>query len=367
MLITKFNRRLTRQDRRGVILGTLVTLVLALFDLSLNRTTNFATSLVMAPFLTAALARPLAVAYVGSLSVTTATLLVVHDTHVGGPAIKVALVALGSALAMLIAQDRIRQETRLARVASVAEAAQRALLPAPSAQVGPAAVAAWYVSATEEALIGGDFFDVVGYQQSARWVIGDVRGKGIEAVRVAAAVLGAFREAAVRMDTLTEITARMDERVSALAGDEDFVTALIGQLDLDGTLTLVNCGHPPPLRVGSALPLSKRAGHGCAPLGLNPHFEVEVFALSPGECLWCFTDGVTEARTSRGRVVDVGALAAGLDDHDATVVASTLRDRLTAQLARNRFEDDTAVLVIQHNPGQTDSGTGMSPGARIGA
>jgi phosphoserine phosphatase RsbU/P len=81
----------------------------------------------------------------------------------------------------------------------VAEAAQRALLPDLPEHQGPVVVAGWYVSATEEALMGGDLYDVMGYQQSARWIIGDVKGKGIEAVRMAAGVLGAFRESAGRL------------------------------------------------------------------------------------------------------------------------------------------------------------------------
>ncbi len=31
--------------------------------------------------------------------------------------------------------------------------------------------------------------------------------------------------------------------------DEDFATAVLLNLDDDGTLTVVNCGHPPPLLV----------------------------------------------------------------------------------------------------------------------
>jgi hypothetical protein len=336
-----------RDDIRGVALGLAVLAALVLLDLSLNPATNFASAMVMAPVLTAALSRPRTVALVGTLAAAGAGFLVAYDSHVGAPGIKVGLVGVGTILAMLISRDRIRRAASLARVRSVAEATQRALLPELPERVGPAAVAAWYVSATEEALVGGDFYDVIGYQQSARWVIGDVKGKGIEAIRVTAAVLGAFREAAVRLPSLNQVAARMDERVSALAGEEDFVTVLIGQLGPDGAVRLINCGHPAPMRLTTGSPAVMTTGWRSRPLGLHPEFRTEEFRLDPGECLWCFTDGVGEAPTTNGRIVDLEGLGRGLAESGAAKAAAAIRERLTGQLAHARFDDDTAVLVIQ--------------------
>jgi hypothetical protein len=113
-----------------------------------------------------------------------------------------------------------------------------------------------------------------------------------------------------RLETLREGAARLDERVPALAGGEDFVTVLIGQLDPDGTVSLVHCGHPPPLRIRTDLPMSKSGNHS-QPRGRDPQFGLEVFNLEDGECLWCFTDGVADARTKKGRVVDSPAPRSG--------------------------------------------------------
>ena len=211
-------------------------------------------------------------------------------------------------------------------------------------------VAAWYVSATQEALIGGDFYDVVGYQQSARWVIGDVKGKGIEAIRMTAGVLGAFREAAVRVDSLGEVAVRVDERVTSLAAEEDFVTAVIGELHPDGAVRLINCGHPAPLRLTPGPLVAMTSGWHSPPFGLNPDFTTDAFRLDPGESQWCFTDGVTEARTPLGRDLDMDQLGAGLAGLGAAQAAVTIRERLADQIASDHFDDDTAVLVIQYQP-----------------
>jgi hypothetical protein len=360
-------KQVRRDDVRGVVLGLAVLAALALLDVSLNPATDFAAALVMAPVLCAALAGPRAVAGVGALAVAAAGFLVSYDAHVGAPGLKVAVVVAGTGLAMLISRDRNTRAARLARVESVAEAVQRALLPNLPGRVGPASVAAWYVSATEEALIGGDFYDVICYRHSARWVIGDVKGKGIEAVRMTAAVLGAFREAAVRLGSLREVAERMDERVSSLAAEEDFVTALIGELGPDGAVRLINCGHPPPLRLTSGAPVALTTGWHSSPLGLHPVFRTEAFQLDGGECLWCFTDGAAEARTAVGSSVDIYKLGSRLAETGAARAAETIRERLADQRASNHLDDDTAVLVIEYDrPLVPFTGGGLAARVREG-
>jgi serine phosphatase RsbU (regulator of sigma subunit) len=303
------------------------------------------------------------VALVGVLATAAAGFLVAYDTHVGAPGIRIGLVAAGTLLAMAISRDRFTRSVRLAHVQSVAEAAQRAVLPELPEREGPAVVAGWYVSATTEALIGGDFYDVVGYRHCARWIIGDVKGKGIGAIRTTAAVLGAFREAAGRVVSLSEVAARIEERVTALTGAEDFVTGLIGELGPDGRVQLVNCGHPSPLRIAANGVVPLNTERRAVPFGLNPEFVSESFTLDPGESLWCFTDGLAEAHTAAGRCVDLEKLGADLAGTSAAATSLAIRERLAADLVNSRFEDDTAVLIIQYDPQPIHEPSAKAPGA----
>jgi hypothetical protein len=354
-----------RSDVRGVAFGVAALIVLMVLDLSQNPTTNFASALVVAPVLTAALSSPRGVAIVGVLAVAGAGFLVRHDAHVGAPGIKVGVVVVGSVVAVLISRDRVRREAKLVRLQSVAEAAQRAVLPELPAREGPAVVAGWYVSATEESLVGGDFYDVHAYQDRARWIIGDVKGKGISSVRIMAAVLGAFREAAGRVVSLEDVAVRIDERVASLAGEEDFVTGLVGELAPDGTVSMVNCGHPAPLKITSGMPVSLSPRRCALPFGLDPVFSTDSHVLSRGECVMCFTDGVTEGRTATGRFVDVERLARGLAGEDASTTARTVRERLDEQLVDGRFVDDTAVLVLQFDPAIVAPGDASDSAMRL--
>lgn len=160
------------------------------------------------PFFTAA---PLVAAPFFSLGGTIATgaaafvaVIVVHvrygmDVDAVTETVTVATVAV---LAVGINQLVRRTGARLASAREIAEAAQRAVLPEPVERIGGFDIAARYEAAQADAFIGGDLYAVQDSPHGIRLVVGDVRGKGMEAVGAVAVVIGAFREAAEREQTL---------------------------------------------------------------------------------------------------------------------------------------------------------------------
>src|SRR6185437_8042908 len=173
-----------------------------------------------------------------------------------------------AALAVETAHAFREQSGRLAEVTRVAEAAQHAILAAPPPQIGAVALAARYVSAAAEALIGGDLYEVVERSGAVRLLIGDVRGKGLAAVRTATVVLGEFRGAAADIDDISQVAQQIDRRLRPYLGEEDFVTALIAELAADGSYCAVSCGHPAPL-VLSGEEVRKLSLRSDLPLGLG--------------------------------------------------------------------------------------------------
>src|SRR5690348_8811890 len=150
------------------------------------------------------------------------------------------------ALAVSLAVVRVRRERKLLRMTAIAEAAQRALLRPMPSSIGSLGLAARYVSATREALVGGDLYGVVETPDGVRVIVGDARGKGLDAVQMAATVLAGFRHAATREPSLKAVATDLDNVVTSVAGDEDFVTAVLAEFHDDHSVTLVNCGHHPP-------------------------------------------------------------------------------------------------------------------------
>jgi serine phosphatase RsbU (regulator of sigma subunit) len=204
-----------------------------------------------------------------------------------------------------VTPDREQQELQIANVTSVAEAVQRAVLSPLPEQLGPLKLGVVYLAAAAEARVGGDLYEVTYTENHGiRLIIGDVRGKGLGAVEVAADIIGRFREVAHGVGTLNEVANRLDAGLSRRWGPyEEFVTALLAEIDVDrGKLTILNCGHPPPILVspddGSVTVLEVRAP--APPLGLltlgSDAGAKEVYNFKPNDQLLLYTDGVTEAR-----------------------------------------------------------------------
>jgi phosphoserine phosphatase RsbU/P len=256
----------------------------------------------LVPLAAAALKPPRATAALALLAVLAAATSGLLNDRLGSVdhAVRMTIVALVGVGALARAALRCRRERELDVMTEVALVAQRALLRALPATVGKVGIAASYQSAAQDALIGGDLYDVVVGQHGLRVLIGDVRGKGLEAVHLASTVLGAFRAVAHEEEQLQEVARRLDEAVSREAGEEDFVTALIVEVRDDGTLCLVNCGHHPPALIsGSGLHFLTN-NELSPPLGLHAEPREEVHRWQPTDRLLLYTDGLVEARDLAG-------------------------------------------------------------------
>jgi serine phosphatase RsbU (regulator of sigma subunit)/anti-sigma regulatory factor (Ser/Thr protein kinase) len=261
-----------------------------------------------------------------------------------------------AALAVETAHAFREQSGRLAEVTRVAEAAQHAILAAPPPQIGPVALAARYVSAAAEALIGGDLFEVVERPGAVRLLIGDVRGKGLDAVRTATVVLGEFRAAAADIDDLADVAVQIDRRLRRYLTAEDFVTAALAEIAVDGAFTLVSCGHPPALLLTAGGVLAVGA-ESSLQLGLGAAPSPVTGVLRHGERLFLYTDGIIEARDRQGQFVDLQQLlepVGGLDLEAALDrVLSGLRAAVGGALA-----DDLAMLVAEYVGESRTTGSG---------
>ncbi len=254
------------------------------------------------------------------------------------------------ALAVVLAHIRIGREQDLQHMTTIAETAQRAVLRVIPSSVGTIRFATRYVSATKEALVGGDLYEVVQIPDGVRVIVGDVRGKGLDAVQMAATVLAAFRRAAVQEVSLTAIAADLDNVVTAVAGDEDFVTAVLAEFHDDHTVTLVNCGHHPPLLLtnGDTGRLID-TGEPQPPLGLGPTPDPVTSHLPDGARMLFYTDGLIEARNGQGAFFPLAERA-------TTLAGGSLDDALDGLLgelvehAAAEMDDDMALVLAERQP-----------------
>jgi sigma-B regulation protein RsbU (phosphoserine phosphatase) len=183
----------------------------------------------------------------------------------------------------------------------VAQNVQRRLFPAAAPSGGALECAARCCPASE---VGGDYYDFLdlGGGRTAM-VLADVSGKGI-----AAAILMAHLRASFH----SQPPSAFDHPAALLAGvhrlfwestpAEQYATLVYAEYDQHTRqLRYVNCGHLPPmlLRAGGGV---ERLPATSSVFGLLPEWsgEVAVARLEPGDTLWLFSDGITEAATAGG-------------------------------------------------------------------
>ncbi|MEU7583664.1 PP2C family protein-serine/threonine phosphatase [Streptomyces sp. NPDC041068] len=254
---------------------------------------------------------------------------------VGTPGFGLEFVVLtvGGVLAVRNAARHDERKAALARITEVARASQSALLRPLAVEVGGIEVCTRHHSPVRRASVCGDLYDVALTPYGPRLFVGGVRGHGLATLRTTAVAVRAFRDLAYLTPRLADLAASLDARLAADLGPEDCVTAVLAEF-APGEVRLVNCAHPPPIRVG------KKAGlleppEPALPLGLRtaplPH---RVF-LQPGERLLFYSDGLSEARGADGadfpllpRVAEALAEPADCDALDALyamVIAHTGR------------------------------------------
>ncbi|MFF9898828.1 PP2C family protein-serine/threonine phosphatase [Streptomyces longispororuber] len=251
-----------------------------------------------------------------------------------------------AAWAVATARTRVRDRRELTDMSRLAELLQDALARPLPEHVGHIGLAVHTRAADPRARLGGDVHDVVLTPGGPRLLLADVRGHGPAALRVAAAVLAAFRRTAAAEPDPVRLAGTLDEQLRPELGPEDFVTLLLVDFR-PGEALIVNCGHPPPVRAGRRLRVLEPP-EPSPPLGLHPAPRPHRVHLAPGERLLLYTDGLTEARDAgrtpfRLDTAEVHAALAAPTAYEAVHALAGLLDRHTG--AAPLADDLTCVLV----------------------
>ncbi|MEV0425002.1 PP2C family protein-serine/threonine phosphatase [Micromonospora sp. NPDC050495] len=334
-------------------------------ELADGRAAHYLALMVAAPLLAAALASWRVVLALGVLATgIAAAFALVERTASLVTAVNVAAVALAAAIAAAVAAVRQRQAEQIGELSRLAAVAQQAVLRPLGPQVGTVAVAARYISSTATAEIGGDLYEAMDTPYGVRMIIGDVRGKGLDAVRLASIVLGSYRHVAYERADLRAVVTDLDRAVARNVGDEDFVTAALVE-ERGGTLTIVNCGHPAPLllRQGEVIPLEPPAP--APPLGFMPVVRPRVERLEPGDRLLLFTDGLGEARRD-GEFFPTADRAWRLLGHGTVADGLASLETALVEWVHGRLDDDIALVLMEY-AGPRSGVTAAVPSWEVGA
>jgi serine phosphatase RsbU (regulator of sigma subunit) len=255
-----------------------------------------------------------------------------------------------TAAGMAASAARQRRERELTDERAVADVMRRVFLRRVPAEAGQLRLGVRYVAADAAAQIGGDLYDVVTTAGTLRLIVGDVQGKGLEAVHAAAVVLGAFRESAHDARSLAEIADRLELSLARQAPGGEFVTAVVAEVpeDSEGAIIL-NCGHPAPLLLhdagaGFAEPPEEGPPLGLADLVATRREQYSI-PFGPGDQLLFYTDGISEARSEQGDFYPLGQSGARLAGQDPVPALNWLFSDIQRHVG-HELNDDCLALII---------------------
>ena len=341
----------TSGHRTGRWTAGATTLLAAVVDVVFGVEASLIVPLVFGPFVASALASVRDTVVVATVATVLGVVLGWSDGTMGSSAhvARVISVASGGCLAVWLAVQRVAREAKLQAITHVAEVAQEAILHPLPPEIGGVRIAARYISASAEAQIGGDFYEAVDTKWGVRIMVGDVRGKGLEAVRLAAVLVGEFRSRAVSEPDLTAVAVMVDAAGSRLGdhADEDFATAILVQIDGE-VAAIVRCGHPLPF-LADGPDVQPITTHPSLPLCLGTEGIAEEVRLGIGARILLYSDGAVESRSADGAWFD---LEGSFGRHLSAAEPAMVLDGILADLRRHcdgRIGDDV-VLVLAEQP-----------------
>lgn len=242
-----------------------------------------------------------------------------------------------------------------AREHHVADTLQRALLPEQLPCHESIRFDAAYIPATEEAIVGGDWYDAFTLPDGRIALsIGDVAGHGLRAAIVMGEVRQAFRAAALNPTSPSVVLERANTIVN-MRQNPTMVTAIFGIIDPGtATITYAAAGHPAPLL---ALPcmMVERLPTGGIPLGIADSIDATdwSFTIPPGAYLAFYTDGLIENSKDvlEGEAMLVEAMRAEIADRMDAPAMSLMR-RVFGE--RKNIDDAAALFVATSDAPRPD-------------
>ena len=209
--------------------------------------------------------------------------------------------------------------------------------------------------------VGGDFYDFYMLDERRLGItIADVSGKGVPAALFMAISKTILKSALMYVDGKTNLAGLVEKANRQICSNNEemlFVTAFVGVLDLKtGIMNFVNCGHNPPLAFYKAtdrfayLPVKS----GGVVLGIDEEasYREERLKLAPGDMLFLYTDGVTEAMDPDGRLFSEGRLKESLDRTGGAVavreILETVRKDVGAFAGTAEQSDDITMVGLRY-------------------
>lgn len=234
----------------------------------------------------------------------------------------------------------------------IADTLQKSLITPELPKVPGFEISVFYASATEEAMIGGDFFDVFRVEDG-KWaiLIGDISGKGVSASLSTALTKFAIRDNAIKDSSPASVLQATNFSLYHQFRGEEFVSVFYLLADSNtGHIQFGNAGHPYPTICSEKRGRCQQLKASGVLLGVIEEgvFEENSTRLEAGEQIVLFTDGVIEARNDKGEFfAEKGLLRTCTPGRKSTDERIGLIYDAIIKFTGGTLSDDVAIMVIE--------------------
>ena len=207
--------------------------------------------------------------------------------------------------------------------------------------------------------VGGDFYDFFMLDKThLAFMVADVSGKGVTAALYMMTAKTLLKDAALSLRDPAEAFSRVNAELCRSNTANMFLTAWGGVLDLEtGLVTFVNAGHNPPVRVEGGNADGRRPQYVTGKSGPvlafmdGVEYKSRTLRLNPGDTLFLYTDGVTEALDRKGELFgEVRLLDAinAVPEPSPKAVCNVVRMAVAAFAEGVPQADDITVLAVEY-------------------
>ncbi len=203
--------------------------------------------------------------------------------------------------------------------------------------------------------VGGDLYDFFFVDDDHLcFMIGDVSGKGVPASLFMAVTKTLFKANTVEGVRPDEILTRLNNELAQNNESCMFVTIFCGILNTKtGEVIYSNAGHNPPLllRLGKDAEYLDTSGGIAVGAMEDLSFKTEKLVLHPGECLFMYTDGVTEATNLEDELFSEKRLQddlSALREKPIKDIVSSLMQEIEDFSQETPQADDITMMIIKY-------------------
>lgn len=210
-----------------------------------------------------------------------------------------------------------------------------------------------YASMEPAREVGGDFYDFFIIDDNYLYFsIGDVSGKGVGAALFMVITKTILKNQALQRKPLPEIVFQTNNMLCSDNDENMFVTVFIGVLNLvNGELEYVCAGHNPPAISAKNSEFIFLEIDNALVLGGMEDYPYKSFKkkLGPGDMLFLYTDGVTEAMNEEGELYDnlrlFNCLNSNIGENSRSLVSS-IREDIGLFVRGTPASDDITMLAV---------------------